>query len=67
MNKRFAIEFNGYDYVLLDQGRVVAAFADLDQAYNTMRDFEEKLPFSAELKIPPAMRFAKQQLHAAQI
>ncbi|BBP46927.1 hypothetical protein THMIRHAS_23000 [Thiosulfatimonas sediminis] len=61
--KRYAIEFNGYDYVILDQGSVVAAFATLDDAYQTMRDFEEKLPYAAESKIPPAMRWAKQNLY----
>lgn len=64
--KRYAIEFNGYDYVVLDQGSVVAAFASLDEAYNAMRDFEEKTPFSEEFKIPPAMRWAKANLYAVQ-
>ncbi|CAN8139157.1 hypothetical protein J3998_09950 [Thiomicrorhabdus sp. 6S2-11] len=61
--KRYAIEFNGYDYVILDRDSVIAAFATLDEAYNAMRDFEEKTSCAVELKVPPAMRWAKQNLY----
>lgn len=61
--KRYAIEFNGYDYVVLNQESVVAAFATLDAAYNAMREFEEKTSCASEFKIPPAMRWAKENLY----
>lgn len=61
--RQFNIEFNGYDYVVVEEGRVIVAFATLEGAFEAKREFEEKPPCNIDLKVPPAMRMAKMQLY----
>ncbi|MBO1925060.1 MULTISPECIES: hypothetical protein [Thiomicrorhabdus] len=61
--RQFNIEFNGYDYVVVEQGRVIVAFSTLEDAFEAKREFEEKPACSIDLKVPPAMRLAKMQLY----
>ena len=59
----YLVEFNGYDYVVMFGGRVIAAFASSDDAYHAKRSFEDKPILSDYDKTPPAMRAAKAFYH----
>jgi len=59
----YTVEFNGYDYVVIYGGRVVAAFASSEAAYHAKRSFENKPVMKDYDKTPPAMRVAKKHYH----
>lgn len=62
-DSNYLVEFNGYDYVVMFGGRVIAAFATSDDAYHAKRSFEDKPILNAYDKTPPAMRGAKAHIY----
>lgn len=58
---RCEVEFNGEDYVVLWQARVIGVFASLEMAYEAKRSFEGRPHCSAKNKVPPFMREARRQ------
>lgn len=63
----YLVEFNGYDYVVMFGGRVIAAFASSDDAYYAKRSFEDKPILNHYDKTPPAMRAAKAYYHGERV
>ncbi|WEJ62402.1 hypothetical protein [Thiomicrorhabdus lithotrophica] len=63
----YLVEFNGYDYVVMFGGRVIAAFASSDDAYHAKRSFEDKPTLNNYDKTPPAMRTAKAYYHGERV
>ncbi|WP_321325971.1 hypothetical protein [Thiomicrorhabdus sp.] len=58
-NSNYLVEFNGSDFVVLFGARVVAAFANCEEAFEAKRSFENRPVLSHFDKTPPAMRAAK--------
>jgi hypothetical protein len=54
--KSFRVEFDGFDYVVLGDGKVIASFSSLHDAYQAKQEFAEKKSFDQRKKIPPAMQ-----------
>lgn len=63
----YIVEFNGYDYIVLFGGRVIAAFANSEAAYDAKRRFEDRPVLQEFDKTPPAMRLAKALYHGENI
>jgi len=62
-NLHYAVEFNGYDYVVLLNSIAVAAFATSEDAFKAKRSFEDRPTIKNQDKTPPAMRAMKQALY----
>lgn len=63
----YIVEFNGYDYIVLFGGRVLAAFGNSEDAYQAKRSFEDRPVFQEFDKTPPAMRLAKTLYHGDRV
>ena len=61
----FSIELHGSDYVIFHKDQIIAAFATIDEAFEAKYDFETRPHISAEEKMPPAIRWAKDNLYAS--
>ncbi|WP_040727576.1 hypothetical protein [Thiomicrorhabdus sp. Kp2] len=66
-NSNYLVEFNGSDYVVLFGVRVVAAFANSEEAFDAKRSFEDRPVLSDYDKTPPAMRAAKANYYRQEV
>jgi len=62
-SSNYTVEFNGYDFVVLLNSTVVAAFASSEDAYHAKRSFEDRPVLNEYDKTPPAMRAAISVYH----
>ncbi|MEA3405875.1 MAG: hypothetical protein U9R28_09085 [Pseudomonadota bacterium] len=59
----YTVEFDGINYMVLKSGQVLAAFADVESAYDAKRSFVNKnLPKNWQ-KVPPSIQMAKELLY----
>ncbi|HHT00723.1 MAG TPA: hypothetical protein ENK73_07705 [Thiomicrospira sp.] len=56
----YTVEYDGINYMVLKSGQVLAAFADVESAYEAKRSFVNKnLPRDWQ-KVPPSIQMAKE-------
>jgi len=66
MNK-YRIEFDGYDYFVINAQGAVASFSNIHDAYNAMKEFEENRPYDRSRKTPPAMQWVLEHGQSAHV
>lgn len=61
LTSEYSVEFNGEDYVIVFDGKVIGAFATSKEALDAKRTFTNRPHLSNFDKVPPAMREAKRR------
>ncbi|WP_130538184.1 hypothetical protein [Thiomicrorhabdus indica] len=63
----FSIELHGSDYVIFHKDQIIAAFSTIDAAFEAKYDFETRPQVTAEEKMPPSIRWAKEHLYVSAV